>query len=249
MLSDKKRKHIGKLHQKKYRKEFDEFVVEGKKGVQEAIESDADISFIVADDAHQKEAQELSQGNELLLCNESDTKKIKATDTFPGILAVAKIKRRILNDIDKNKPVLVLDSVSDPGNLGTIIRTAHWFGIEQLVLSEGTVDVFNPKVVRSTMGSLFHTHVIQSTDIVQDVTALTDGGYAVCGFTMDGESIETLKKEQKTVYIFGSESHGIRQELTALCNNIYTIPGADAGAESLNVAVAAGIIMHTICQI
>ena len=142
-------------------------------------------------------------------------------------------------------PIIFLDNVKDPGNLGTIIRTADWFGLKHIILSEDTVDPYNEKVVRSTMGSFFHVNILESTNSVRLLNSLRQKSYMLVSLDIKGELFDTLQPIAKTVYLFGSESHGIRSELAALIEKRYTIPGKGK-AESLNVAVAAGIVMSKL---
>ena len=133
---------------------------------------------------------------------------------------------------------LVLDGVSDPGNLGTIIRTADWFGIENIICSDDAVDVFNPKVVQSTMGSLFRMKITYTSLPLFFETAPK---IPVAGMLLSGENIFETTLSAPAFIVLGSESHGISKEVLSCVNHSLTIPGKGR-AESLNVAVAAGIV-------
>jgi len=248
MLPKQTKQHIARLQQKKYRKEFGEFLVEGVKGVEEAIDAGADIVLIVVDGVRRDEAEfvELIKKAEakklqVAYCGRNDVNAIKTTDTFPGVLAVLEIP----DEVEFSKgPIICLNGLNDPGNLGTIIRTADWFGIKNILLSEDCVDPYNPKVVRSTMGSIFRTNIQSSTNIVQLLEKLKSKGYNIISLTMDGKDISKLKSHTKNIYVSGSESHGVSDEIIKLGES-YTIPGKGE-AESLNVAMAAGILMSKI---
>lgn len=250
MLSINTKKHLQKLQQKKYRTEYGEFIIEGVKGVEEALRCGQTIQCILVE---QKKAREPGAENLLTVArkkgietyeiSEAEASSLKTTDVFPGILAVVKIEKvASLNQFDLTQPIIALDRLNDPGNLGTIIRTADWFGVPQIILSEDSVEPFNPKVARSTMGSIFRTKLFESTNIVQDIEFLKNKGYTVVSLGMAGKNIDSLRPAPKTVYLFGSESHGIRPELEKISQAVYTIPGR-GGAESLNVGVAAGILL------
>lgn len=251
MLNAATIKHINQLQQKKYRAEFKEFIVEGVKGVEEAINSDAEVIVIIIDGKLREEPEmealiKLAEQNGVPLdfCSRTDIGEIKTTDTFPGVLAVVAANDIGLDEIASGT-IVALDGVKDPGNLGTIIRTADWFGVHNLLLAEDTVDPYNPKVVRSTMGSSFRVFIFESQHLVTSIKTLKEKyGYTVVGLAMDGQPLVNLKQHtiRKTIFLFGSESHGIRPELEKLLDWRYTIPG-QGRAESLNVAVAAGIVM------
>jgi len=246
-------KHITKLHQKKYRKDVGEFLIEGIKGVEEAINSGAKVVLVVVEGNRRDEKSmdkliTLVNTNSIQLefCGRSDIGDIKSTSTFPGVLGVVEEKYVELEDLLKTKkPVVALDRVSDPGNLGTIIRTCDWFGIKNVLLSEGCVDPRNEKVVRSTMGSIFRETIYVSTKIIQDLEVFKKEGYKVVTLDMDGKDIDKLKHTDKTVYIFGSESHGISNDLKELVDEVYTIPGSGE-ADSLNLGVSVGITLSKI---
>lgn len=258
MLPSSLTKHLAKLQQKKYRKEFGEFIVEGIKGVEEAIAADAEILAVIVDGARREEKEiadlvlKLEQKNiSVSFCGRKDIGDIKTTDTFPGIQAIVAARDVSLIDLDLSKPILFLDQISDPGNLGTIIRTADWFGVSNLVLSDGSVDLYNPKVVRSTMGSLFHITVFESHNALATLEHLKEKGYRIVGLDTKGKPIRSSssatpgKPAKKQVYIFGSESHGIRKEIISLLNETIAIPG-QGRAESLNVGVAVGVVLFHI---
>lgn len=252
MLPSSLTKHLSKLQQKKYRKEFGEFIVEGIKGVEEAIAADAEILAVIVDGARREEKEiadlvlKLEKKNvSISFCGRKDIDDIKTTDTFPGIQAVVASRDVSLTDLDLSKPILFLDQINDPGNLGTIIRTADWFGVTNLVLSDGSVDPYNPKVVRSTMGSIFHVTIFESHNAVATLEHLKEKGYSITGLDTKGKPIRTLKSAKKQVYIFGSESHGIRQEILPLLDETIAIPG-QGRAESLNVGVAVGVVLFVI---
>ncbi len=240
-------KDIAKLKQKKYREELGAFFVEGVKGVMEALRSGAPVQEIIFEQGRDEEGfyniRSLAAKQNVPFKDESAAtiSKIQTTETFPGVLAVCGIKKLAVSDIKNDQPVVVLDRINDPGNLGTIIRTADWFGVKNIFLTPDCVDLYNPKVVRSSMGSLFHVRVYESTNVVTDLEAFKTAGYARVGFSLNGKPIQKLKPAAKTLYIFGSESHGIAPEL-ADGAELYTIPGG--GAESLNVAVSVGIALY-----
>lgn len=245
MLEKSIKKHLTKLHQKKYRKEYNEFIVEGLKGVEEALRSDAEINFIIIEDKRKDEAEfkkivEKTKAD-IHYCARKDIGEIKTTDTFPGVLAVV---RQSEVELDTSKPIICLDGIKDPGNLGTIIRTADWFGVVNILLSEDCVDLYNEKVVRGSMGSIFHVNALEVNNIIAELENLTQAGYNIVCLTMTGKNINKLKPKDKTIYVFGSESHGIREEILEMGEQ-YSISG-EGQAESLNVGVSVGVVLSKI---
>lgn len=254
MLPKSTIKHLNELQQKKHRAAAQEFIVEGVKGVEEALEN-AEVILIIMDgslrdEAEMKEIIKAAEENEVPVefCGRKDIGEIKTTDTFPGVMAVVSTNDIGLEEIASG-PIIALDGVKDPGNLGTIIRTADWFGIQNILLAEDSVDPYNPKVVRSTMGSIFRTQIFESQDLATSLNTLkTKYGYKVVSLEMDGEVLpeKLLKKgSENMVFLFGSESHGVRESLEKFIDFRYTIPGKGQ-AESLNVAIAAAIVMSRI---
>jgi len=250
MLSKNITKHINQLKQKKFRKEFGEFLVEGLKGVDQALNSDWEVILVVVegnkrDEPEMKQIIKKAEKEEVQVefCGRQDVDGIKTTDTFPGIIAIISQQEVRPEDITNDKYIICLDDIKDPGNLGTIIRTAHWFGIESILLSEDCVDPFNEKVVRSTMGSIFHVDIFQSAGLEKTLKIFKQRyEYKICSLVMNGEDLNKLKITGKTIFVLGSESHGVRKEVEKMSDKNYTILGK-GDAESLNVAVAGGILM------
>ncbi len=249
MLSNKTKTLLTKLSQKKYRKEMLAFLVEGVKGVDEAL-SHADVLMLIVDGAKRDDAGmaalvKKAESTDVLVeyAGNKDIVAMKHTETFPGIMAVVAMPEEP-EEVNEST-VIVLDRVNDPGNLGTIIRTADWFGIKTIILSEGSVDPYNEKVVRSTMGSIFRANIIQSHNIMSDIEHLKESGYSIAALDMKGSDIQQAKTEKKQVLLFGSESHGLSDQLRSLVDTTYTIPGKGQ-AESLNLAMSVGISLYQL---
>lgn len=252
MLSEKQRKYINKLKQKKYRKAYAQFLVEGVKGVTEALNSNTPVVSVIIEGKKRDDAsfadiikKAEKQNIEVVFCGRKDIGDIKTTETFSGVLAIISMPEYDLDDLGQDKPIIVLDGVTDPGNLGTIIRTADWFGVGDILLSEGSVDPYNEKVVRSTMGSIFRTKIILSHDLAQDLEFLKKQGYTVYSLDLSGAPLKNLSLPQRAAYVFGSESHGVSPITQKIVDHSIKIPGKGS-AESLNVAVAAGIILSKL---
>ena len=225
MLSNSQIKKIRSLQQKKFRKEHGEFVVEGEKIVQELLQSDYNVvnhfSTIEAEGAELISNKELDRITGLKKGNRS--------------IAIAQMKEQTAQSVSS----ILLDGVNDPGNLGTIIRIADWYGIEQVVCSMDTADCYNSKVVQSTMGSLFRINIIY-TDLKQYIQ---DSQFDTYAAVMNGEAVN--KVEGPFNLLMGSESHGIRAGLDRDAEKRVTI-GKKGRAESLNVGVATGILLDRL---
>ncbi|MFN3345335.1 MAG: TrmH family RNA methyltransferase [Chloroherpetonaceae bacterium] len=143
--------------------------------------------------------------------------------------------------------VLVLDDVQDPGNLGTLIRTAAWFGVDAVIASGGTADFFNPKVVRSTAGSLFALSLYRSASLSDDLASLQKIGFTIYGAAMAGEDFLATSFSAKTALVIGNEANGISEHVRQSLHKEITITGHRNKVESLNAAVSAGILLSRIC--
>ena len=240
MITKNTVKFIQSLKQQKYRKEHQLFVVEGRKMVEELLHSSFEISYLFATERFASEHP--LDDPRLEFVNEVQMEQMSGQDTPPGILAVARIPEMRIKDGERM--VLALDGIANPGNMGTIIRTAEWFGIRQVVCSQDSVEIWNPKVIQATMGSIFRMSVVY-TDLGHYLEEAKRGGKAVYGALLEGENI--FNKEGRWddgVIVIGSESHGIRSDILPFITHPITIPRAEGSAtESLNASMAAGIIL------
>lgn len=245
MLSKAQISLITSLQNKKYRKQHGLFIVEGIKSVTEFISSSYEVeSIFYTDDANTKVGK-ISHNIKSHELTETEFQKISALKSPQGILALVKLplQQKIVPSNLKNKFSLVLDDVQDPGNLGTIIRTAEWFGIEHIICSIGTVDAYNPKVVQATMGSLARLQ-IHYTDLTDFIPAT---GLKVYGALLDGQSIYQTVWADEGLIVLGNEGNGISDEIIPLIDQAVTIPRLGQ-AESLNVAVATTIFCSEISR-
>ena len=232
-------KLIQSLKQQKYRKEHQLFVVEGRKMVEELLQSYLETLCLFATERFLLDYE--LQDERLEIASEVQMEQMSGQDTPPGILAVVKIpKPRTISDTGM---VLALDGIANPGNLGTIIRTAEWFGIKQIVCSEDCVELWNPKVIQATMGSIFRMNVV-STDLPEYLEKVKKSGKAIYGALLEGESLFKKTNREEGVIVIGSESHGIRTNVLPYITHPITIPRAKGSVtESLNASIAAGIIL------
>lgn len=245
MLSKALIKRISSYKESKYRNQDKVFVVEGVKVVNELLNSCFEIETICAlrqwlDD---NSKSIINKTNNIIEVSGDELKKISSFSTPNQVLAVVKApssKEIVLKD----KLVLALDQINDPGNLGTIIRIAHWFGIEDIMCSENTVDQFNPKTIQSTMGSFFRVNLTYTN--LKSFLQILSKDYPIYGAVVEnGENIYEKQVQKQGIIIIGSESHGISNEILPLVNNPITIPNFSINqkAESLNASIATGIIV------
>lgn len=238
MISKSQISFIKSFQQKKIRKQHGLFIVEGLKSISEFINSDYIIDTIFHTENVMPKLVNLSQNLKLVEISASDLSKISTLTSPQQVLALVKIPefRLLTTEMLKGSFTLALDGIQDPGNLGTIIRTADWFGVKHLICSEDTVDVYNSKVVQATMGSLARVHV-KYTNLEQ---FLEDPKVPIFGTLLDGESIYTTRFRNEGIVVLGNEGNGIRPEIINHISRKVTIPRF-GGAESLNVAICAAI--------
>lgn len=235
MLSKNQIKGITSLHQKKQRFANQLFFAEGIKVIQELVESNFELAHLYTT---QNDFEEVSKDKKTII-PESDLKKISALSTPNTCLAVFTIpaEKKIL----ESGLILALDSIRDPGNLGTILRLCDWFGITQLLCSKETVDIYNPKVVQATMGSIARVNV----NYIDLDSYIKKTKLDVFGTFMDGNNIYKSNLPQEGLIIMGNEANGISPELEKLVKIRLSIPrfGTLQKTESLNVATATAIIL------
>ncbi len=235
MLSKSQIKLITSLDKKKYRSKYQLFVVEGIKSIQEFLSSDFKLNHLFSvEDIFQEFEVKIN------LISETELKKISFLSTPNCALAIFKIPE--VKAIDDNSLVVALDNISDPGNLGTIIRLCDWFGIKDLICSSNTVDCYNPKVVQASMGSLPRVNIayLDLENYLKDQRMKP-----IYGTLMDGKSIYSSTVENRGILVFGNEANGISEEIEKIVTDRIAIPqfGNRKETESLNVATATAIML------
>ncbi|WP_130736754.1 RNA methyltransferase [Flavobacterium sp. J27] len=235
MVSKNQIKLITSLQQKKYRKLHQLFFVEGKKVIQEFLDAKYELQSLFTTDASFWSVD----SNKIHAITPGELKKISALatpNTCLGLFAIPADKRANMSGL-----ILALDDVRDPGNLGTIIRLCDWFGVETILCSEATVDIYNPKVVQATMGSLSRVNVVY-TNLEKK---LIGNKLPVYGTFMDGQNVYNESLPKEGIIIMGNEANGISANIEKLVNKRIAIPrfGNLQLTESLNVATATAIIL------
>lgn len=239
MVTKNQIKRIKSLHQKKYRKEYQLFIAEGVKVINELLQSSFVLDHLYISG---KEVFDVPLDKQTVVSID-DMKKMSALSTTPSCLAVFHCLPN--TEIDFTDWVLALDDVRDPGNLGTIIRLCDWFGIAHLLCSNETVDLYNPKVIQATMGSVSRVNIVYADleNVLKEKSELP-----VYGTFLNGDNIYQQKELQPGIIVMGNEANGISKEIEVLVSNKITIPqfGPLQQAESLNVAMATSVILSEI---
>jgi len=249
MLSNSKIKFLKSLHSKKFRTKHRQYIIEGHRIINEALKAKVELGGIWCSDDYAKK-------NELFLNSISKTQiryeitsekslsQVCDSQNNQGIIGLIDLPHNKELDINLSN-FLILDNISNPGNMGTIIRTAVWFGIKDVIISSECVDLYNSKVVRSAMGAHFHLNQIVIKNLDSLITKLQKNGFSIIGAELNGTSINKFKAPNKWALVLGSEAHGISLSIKSLLDESITIPNKD-NIESLNVAVAAGIILNSL---
>ncbi len=235
MLSRNEVKYIQSLYHKKNRNKEEVFIAEGVKIVTELITSGFGIQKVYGVKDWMNANTDIPHFAEV---SEEELKKISNLETPNKVLAIFNKKHGAQIPDLKNKISLVLDGIQDPGNLGTIIRIADWFGIENIIASEDTADIYSPKVVQSTMGSIGRVNIFY----IDLKSFFQSNKIVVMGAMLNGKNLASLEKITECLLVIGNESRGIRTEVEPYIQQRITIPKTGY-AESLNAAVATGIIL------
>ena len=242
-------KHIKKLKEKKYRDEYEEYIVEGLKLIKEAIQENMNISqIIICDGCDKSELIESHLKYEMakydcIYVPQNIFKILTDVENPQGILAVIKRENKGTS-LDYSEDIIVaLDDVQDPGNVGTILRTVDSVGLKQVLISKGTADVFNPKVVRSTMGAIFRVKVIECESLKDTLKETQKNGYKVMCTSLDAKNSIYKTNFTKKVIVVGNEANGVSKDILSIADEKAIIPMLGK-TESLNVSVATGIILY-----
>lgn len=228
-----------KYHQKKYRDQDKKFIIEGEHLIEEALNASVlDILLV-------RKGVESPFFNVKEIFEVSDDVMDKLSTNISKVDFIG-ICHYIENNIDQYDHVLLLDDVQDPGNMGTIIRTAYSFGYQVIFVSKNCVDIYNDKSIRSTQGALFHIPVVQ-VDLKDQITELQSQKFAVIGTSLqNAKALREVQIPEKCALLFGNEGQGVHPELMTLCDTNICIEMH--AFESLNVAIAAGICMYQFAK-
>lgn len=231
------------LHQRKVRQERRLFIAEGSHLNIELLNNNIIPQYVIVETGSNSEVRALCSswidlGVEVFECSPRDMSAMASTVAPQQILAVVPY----LQEDEIGEHVLVLDAVGDPGNVGAIVRTAAWFGFSDVVLCRDTADLYNPKTMRATAGAAFQINVVRKADTTSVLQLLTGRTIAAAVVT-GGSDPSAIRNCKQLALVVGSEAHGVSPEALAMCTHTVTIPGG-SGVESLNAAVAAGILCY-----
>lgn len=245
-------KYYSSLKQKKFREKENKFLIEGIHLLEECLKSDYHIETVIVSESllksHFNPVSDSIEQKKIPLVYLKTKQFLRLSDTEnpQGILAVVEKNAAVKSDYSGSKLIVALEGVSDPGNMGTIIRTCHWFGVDFLLLSEHSVDIYNPKVVRSTQGSLFHVNICEKVRLMDELEKLNSLGFNIKVLDVNATGIfEEEPVSNQNVLVFGNETEGISAGLLNSSYKRYKIKGYSE-CESLNVAVSCGIALNSL---
>jgi TrmH family RNA methyltransferase len=250
-ISQAELKYLRSLQQKKYRDRERKFILEGWRVLGDALESDFQIEKILF-----TQRKDLGPENSTLIymaqkknipvkeLTEYQLNQISDAVHSQGVIALVHKKEYNIESFNYESTSLIVacDRISDPGNLGTILRTCDWFGVTTIFLNEDCVSLYNEKVLRATSGSIFHLNIYEHLRYDSVLPFLKTKDFKIIATSPDAQSLATFKKPKKSIIIMGNEADGICKELLRLADNVISIPRFGK-AESLNVGIATGIIL------
>lgn len=245
-ISQRLKKLIRSLHQRQHRDQNFLFIAEGEKLCQELLRSSFIPELIVTRDSSSQSVIELTEkyhekGIPIYSAPKHQFDQMTNAKSPQSIFAVINKKE---SEIEKNKPFIALDGVQDPGNVGTIIRTAEWFGFDQVIVGNGSADYYGPKAVRSSMGSIFFSK-LKYVDNLAEYIEENFSGIEKYGASLGSKNqlISFKPKSKEFGLVFGSESHGVSEEVQKVLDSTFEIKGVGK-SESLNVSIALGIALY-----
>ena len=248
MLSNSQIKLFKSLHNKKSRITEKQFIIEGHRLIEEAFRAKTKFDGIWCTEEYAKKNSKLLTALKRAK-NTWETTSAKSLSQMcdsrnnQGIIALLSLPKQTQFKIVKS-PILLLDNISDPGNMGTILRTAEWFGVKNILFSPKCVDPYNSKVIRSAMGAHFHLNQIVQDNLMQIIPQLKNEGFTIIGADMDGTPIFEFSPPKKWALVLGNEAHGLSPHIKSLLDKSVTI-SKSGNIESLNVAVASGVILNS----
>lgn len=252
MLTKNELKYYSSLLQKKHRTEEKKFLVEGEKLIHEAAGSGLKCECVISSHLfYEKNKHVVDQfekdAGRVEVVRQIDFEKLCDTKTPQGIVGVFAFPKQS-KQINRNEKVIAaLENVSDPGNMGTILRNSDWFGVATVLISEDCAEVFSPKVIRSSAGSVFHLNIIEAENFYATLQSLKRDGYKILCADLNGEDIYRLKKNEKAILVLANEANGPSSKILELSDKIVTIP-RKGKAESLNVASASAVLFSELTR-
>lgn len=254
MITKAELKYYSSLLKKNFRDEQNKFLVEGEKLIFEALTNRLDCEAVICKNDFSQENGETVESlskrvSRFEIISDRDFQKIQATVNSQGIIGIFKKKPTIFfPDAIKGNLIVALDGINDPGNVGTIIRNADWFGVKEILLSNNSADVYNPKTIRASAGSLFHLTIINDDNLIQSLNSFKQKGYRILCADITGKNIYEYKRKEKEIIVFSNEANGPISELLNIVDEKLTVP-KKGKAESLNVASASAVILSELTKV
>ena len=253
MISQKELRFYSSLLTKKHRRTEKKFLVEGKKSVLEGLNSSYECEIIFTTHNFVEENEKLisdfdSIGRKVVTLKQKEFQKLSDTESPQGIAAVF-VKPDFsfsTKKFEDDRIIVMLDNISDPGNLGTIIRNCDWFAVKNILISDKTVDYTSPKVIRSSMGSVFHVNIFENITAA-NLDEFRSIGYEILCADIEGENIFSYQSKKKKILVLSSESHGPGEEFGKISDKKITVPKLGS-AESLNVASASAVLLAILTK-
>lgn len=252
MITKAELKTYSSLLKKNFRDEQNKFLVEGEKLILEAIESNWLCEIILCTNEFFKQNDQLvkrflNNVKRIEIISEKDFHKVKATVNSQGTVGVFQKKPKLTIEDFSDDLIIALENINDPGNVGTIMRNSDWFGVRELLLSENCVDIYNPKTIRASAGSIFHLKIISNVNLIDLLISLKKNGYKILCADISGKNIYKHPKNKKKIIVFSNEASGPTDELLQKADERMTIP-KKGKAESLNVASASAVILSEMTK-
>jgi len=250
MISNNDLKYYSSLLQKKCRLKEKKFIAEGRKIVEEGLENNISCEVVFLSKNFAKTnfdfINKLTQQNHHYeIIKDKEFERLSDTVNPQGVAAIFYYRDKTMNI--KTELVTALENISDPGNVGTIIRNCDWFGVKEIILSENCSEVYNPKTIRASMGSIFHLKLFEGIKLIQELSSLKKNGYKIYSTHLKGKNLYEVKTGVKSVIVFSNESSGPTKELINISDEVISIPKYGM-AESLNVASASAVVLSQLCK-
>lgn len=253
MITKAELKYYSSLLKKNFRDKQQKFLVEGEKLIFEALNSGLKCEVVICkkdfSQENKKNIESLSKKvSRLEIISEKEFQKVQATVNSQGIIGAFKKKQtQTQPDAVKGNLIAALDGINDPGNVGTIIRNADWFGVKEILLSISCADVYNPKTIRASAGSLFHLNILIDDNLIHSLNSLKKKNYRILCADITGNDIYQYEKCKKEIVVFSNEANGPTVELLNIADEKITVP-KKGKAESLNVASASAVILSELIK-
>ena len=250
MLTKNQIKYYSSLLNKKIREQEKKFIVEGIKLIAEALGSNYPCEIIIAlkESAAENLIKQLNRKKvNTEIVKSADFEKLCDTKNPQGIVGIFHFKQLSQLDFVHEKLIVALENISDPGNVGTILRNCDWFGVKNILLSPDCAEVYNPKVIRASAGSIFHLNIFEEKDFYGLLKEQRENGFAILCADLNGENLYTFNGNQKIILVLANEANGPTNNLLEICDSRITIP-RKGKAESLNVASATAVILSELTR-